>query len=114
MVKVSQLLKGVTATQLISASLAFMKTTRARKSFIASGITTAGAGSATVLVEATNDISAADPGWITVATLSLTLATTKAAGTQAGYATDAAYEAFRMRVTAITGTGAAVDGLAAN
>ena len=87
------------------------KTTRPRKSFHASGITTGGAGSATVLVEASND---GGLSWIALATLSLTTATTLAAGVHAGYATDSAYEIFRCRISAISGTGCAVDAWCAN
>lgn len=111
MVRTSQLLKSVIATQAIGTAPTILKTTNPRKSFLASGYTSAGAGSATVLVEASNDLGLS---WITVATLTLTLATTRAAGVHAGYATDAAYETFRMRVTAIAGTDATIDGWAAN
>ena len=111
MVKTSKLLNGVVATAAIGDAVPFIKTTRSRKSFLANGVTTAGAGSATVLVEASND---GGLSWITVATLTLTTATTLAAGVHAGYATDAAYEMFRLRVTAIAGTNCAVNGWSAN
>ena len=113
MVRTSHLLNAVIATQAISAAVPVIKTTRSRKSFYLTGTTASGAGSATVLVEACNDAGASG-GWVTLATLSIILATVPIATTAQGYATDAAYETFRMRVTAISGTGASLDGWAAN
>lgn len=66
------------------------------------GATTAGAGTATVVIEVTNGGEA----WLTLDTLSLTLSTTPSA---AGGAVVAPWAYIRARVTAITGTGATVS-----
>ena len=107
MVRVSRLISAAIAP----VTSAIIKTTNPRKAFHARVITSAGAGSATVLILASNDLGVS---WVTLATLSLTAATTYAAGVQAGYNTDAAYETFAMQLTAISGTGAVLDGYASN
>ncbi len=68
------------------------------------GTTTAGSGAATVVVEVTNNT---DWPWLTAATLSLTLGTS---ATSDGVAITSAWKYIRLRITAISGTGAAVSG----
>ncbi len=81
-------------------------------SFSAWGITSAGAGSATVLIEASNhpDIEPPEGTWVLLGTLTLVLQATLAAGVPDGLAINAAWRKVRMRVSAIAGTGAAVTG----
>lgn len=76
---------------------------RAAATFQAVGFTTAGAGTATVVVEASNDDGAT---WVTLGTISLILSTTPATD---GFASAASWKAARGRVTALTGTGASVS-----
>jgi len=73
------------------------------KTFQAMGTTTAGAGAATIIVEVTNNITWP---WITLATISLTLGTT---ATTDGVALLAGWKYVRARLSAISGTGAAVS-----
>ena len=70
----------------------------------ASGSTTAGSGSATIVIEVSND----DTNWITAGTITLTLGTTS---TTDGFTTDAPWKYIRARVTALSGTGASVTAL---
>jgi hypothetical protein len=74
----------------------------ADKTFQASGTTTAGAGSATILVQGSND----DTNYDTIGTITLTLATTT--GSDSFKSADR-YKYVRGNVTAISGTGAAVS-----
>lgn len=74
-----------------------------KKTFQASGATTAGAGAATVIIEATNDESLP---YVTLGTIALTLGTTAVAD---GFASDAAWLFVRARITAISGTNASLD-----
>lgn len=71
------------------------------KTFQAHGVTSAGAGAATIAVQGTVDGTV----WDTIGTISLTLSTT-ASGE--GFTSADAYSAFRANVTEISGTGAAV------
>ena len=73
------------------------------KTVQAKGTTTAGAGAATIVIEVTNNT---DWPWITVGTISLTLGT---AAVTDGFAISAGWKAMRARVSAISGTGAAVS-----
>jgi len=73
------------------------------KTFQAKGSTTAGAGAATIVIEVTNDT--AWP-WITLGTITLTLGT---AATSDGLAMLAGWKYVRARLSAISGTGAAVS-----
>jgi len=74
---------------------------RQHMTFQAVGATTAGAGSATVVIEVSND----GTNWITAGTITMTLAT--AAATD-GFAAQAAWSYVRARISAISGIGAAV------
>ena len=71
------------------------------KSCQAYGTTTAGAGAATVAIQASNDNS----NWITVGTITLVLAT---AVSSDGFAMNSLWRHIRANVTAISGTGASV------
>lgn len=75
----------------------------AKTTFQASGATSAGAGSATVVVQVSND---GGDNWITAGTITLTLATTESSD---GFALDAPWDLVRGNVTAISGTGAYVS-----
>jgi hypothetical protein len=72
--------------------------------FYAEGDTSAGAGAATIVVEAKPEGGSV---WVLLGTISLTLGTTKTAD---GFAIDAPWGEVRMRVSAISGTDATVDG----
>lgn len=78
------------------------------RSWTFSGSTTAGAGSATVTVEASDD----GVTWISpaVCTATLTLSTTKVSG---GCRDESSFRYYSMNVTAISGTGASVTVTAA-
>jgi len=70
--------------------------------FHATGSTSSGAGSATILIEVSNDNS----NFITMATISLTLSTSVSSD---GFASQAPWRYQRARVSAISGTGASVS-----
>jgi hypothetical protein len=72
------------------------------KTYCASGLTTAGAGSATVLVQGSNDQDA----WVTIGTITLTLGTTATAD---GFTSEDRFAFVRGNVSAISGTGAGVS-----
>lgn len=72
-----------------------------KRTFQASGATTAGAGAATIKIQVSND----NANWLDLATISLTLSTTTATD---GLAADAPWGYVRANVTAISGTGASV------
>lgn len=69
--------------------------------YAARGTTSAGAGAATILIQGSLD----GTNWITLATITLTLATTSSAD---GFASTAPWPYIRANVSAISGTGAAV------
>lgn len=73
------------------------------KTYQAGGTTTAGAGAATVLVQGSNDEGAS---WNTIGTITLTLSTTRSSDS---FTSDDRYQRLRGNVSAISGTGAAVD-----
>lgn len=73
------------------------------KTFQAKGTTTAGVGAATVIIEVTNDTTWP---WITLGTITLTLGTV---ATSDGLAMLAGWKYVRARLSAISGTGAAVS-----
>lgn len=73
-----------------------------KKTFQASGFTSAGAGAVDVVIEASNDESLP---FVSVGTISLTLSTTPVAD---GFASDAAWKFWRARVDSISGTDAEV------
>lgn len=68
------------------------------------GTTSSGTGSATIVVEVSNDTTWP---WLTADTLTLTLGTT---ATASGTLVDADWKYIRLRVSAISGTGASVSG----
>jgi CheY-like chemotaxis protein len=72
------------------------------KTYDAQGTTTAGAGSATVVVEGSNDGTT----WSPIDTILLTLGTTSSSD---GFTSDDRYAFVRANVTAISGTGAKVS-----
>lgn len=77
--------------------------------FQAYGATTAGAGAATIVIEVSNietPDNAANADWITAGTITLTLGTTR---TSDGFGMTVPWRNVRARVTAISGTGAAVS-----
>ena len=67
------------------------------------GITSAGVGAATVIVEVTNDTTWP---WLTAATITLTLGTT---AVSEGVVIDGSWKYARLRLSAISGTGATVS-----
>ena len=82
-----------------------------RRTFQAIGNTSAGAGTATVEVQATNDPLEAEATWITIGSMALVLGTTKVTD---GFASDAPWRKIRGKVTNLTGTGATVTLLMAS
>ena len=78
-------------------------TPRGRKAtFQAVGSTTAGAGTATVKVQVSND----EEIWLDAASIALTLATIESSD---GFTLDAPWKFVRANLTALTGTGAEVS-----
>ena len=73
----------------------------AKRTFQATGATSAGAGAATVNVQASND----GVNWILIATISLVLSTTSATD---GLASDAPWRYVRADLSALSGTDATV------
>ena len=73
------------------------------KTVQAKGTTSAGAGAATIVIEVTNNT---DWPWITAGTITLVLGTSATAD---GFAISAGWKAMRARVSAISGTDAAVS-----
>lgn len=69
--------------------------------FQATGITSSGAGAATVVVQ----VSCNDLDWITLGTISLTLGTSSSSD---GFVSSGQWPYVRGNVTAISGTGAAI------
>lgn len=81
------------------------------RSFQAMGTTSAGAGAATIIIQVSNVADpelATDVDWLTLGTISLTLGTTQVTDGFAP-AVHAAYRWVRAKVSAISGTDAAVD-----
>ena len=79
-----------------------------KRTFQAEGTTSAGAGAATIIIQASNataPAAATDVDWVTLGTITLTLATTKS---NDGFTTDAAWRWVRARLSAISGTDATV------
>jgi hypothetical protein len=74
------------------------------KTYQAHGVTTAGAGAGTVLIQGSNDGFA----WDLIGTLSLTLATTIATGVSDSFVSDDRYQFIRANCSVISGTNAAV------
>lgn len=74
----------------------------AKMTFQAIGVTSSGAGSSDVLIQASLDNS----NWVTLATISLTLSTTASSD---GFAANAPWEYIRANVSTLSGTGATID-----
>jgi len=92
------------AATTVSSGSAFKPASRDR-TFQVYGETTAGAGSATVVIEVSNVESPGANDWIIASTIVLTLGTTR---TTDGFASIAPWRNVRARVTAISGTNATV------
>lgn len=76
------------------------------RTFMANGTTSAGAGAATIDIEATNEAVPTSTDWtVVLGSISLTLSTTK---TSAGFVSFAPWRNVRANVTAISGTNATV------
>lgn len=75
----------------------------AQKTYQANGVTSAGAGAATILVQGSNDNGAS---WDTIGTITLTLGTTR---TSDSFTSADRYSQVRGNVTAISGTDASVN-----
>lgn len=102
-IRVNSLLINATTT----ASGAAFSPGTGRRTFHAYGITSAGSGAATIVIEVSNLATpAANADWITAGTITLTLGTTR---TSDGFATSAGWKHVRARVSAFSGTGATVN-----
>lgn len=99
-VKTVTLLDAVTST---GASTTNNKILNTNRTFFAVGTVTAGAGSATILIQASNDNS----NWILLDTISLQIASSASAGIGA-YIDTSAWKYIRANVSAISGTDATV------
>ncbi len=77
-----------------------------KHTFQAKGTTSSGSGAATIIVEVSNADTPTEADWITMGTITLTLGTTS---TSDGFNKDAPWKWVRARVSAISGTGAAVS-----
>jgi hypothetical protein len=77
--------------------------------FQAYGSTSAGSGSATILIQVSNVDT--DAAYITMGTITLTLGTTVTAD---GFASDAPWKFVRAKVSAISGTNASVNVVISN
>lgn len=77
-----------------------------RRTFQANGVTSSGAGAATIAIEVSDVPDPASTDWITLGTISLTLGTTN---TTDGFASEAAWRWVRANVTAISGTNSTVN-----
>lgn len=77
-----------------------------KRTFQAYGATSAGAGSATIVIEVSNVQAPGVNDWITAGTIVLTLSTTR---TSDGFTSDAPWTWVRARVSAISGTDATVN-----
>lgn len=71
----------------------------------ATGVTSAGSGAATIIIEVSN-VGGADTNWITMGTIALTLGT---AVTTDGFASNAPWKYVRARISSISGTNATVS-----
>jgi len=109
--------KGVGVTQLLSSATATGSGTTyalrcTNRTFQAMGTTSAGAGSATIVIEGSNKTTPVDGttvDWTTLGTITLTLGTTQ---TNDGFVSSAAWKWIRARVSSISGTGGTVNAYA--
>lgn len=95
--KVHTLLNAATV---VAAGSSYLKPAT-KCTFQAAGTTTAGAGSATIKVQVSNN----DSDWLDLGTITLTLSTTSSSD---GFTAEAPWKYVRGNVTAISGTGASV------
>lgn len=93
---------GILAAAVPAASVAFTQMSPQR-TFFAQGFTSAGAGTATIIVEASLD---GGTTFAVIGTITLVLSTTLSGD---GFAINARWPLTRFRITAISGTGAAVS-----
>ena len=91
---------------LVTVSSAAMRPASVKRTFQASGFTTAGAGASTIIIEVSNLDPPGANDWVVAGTITLTLGTTP---TSDGFVTDAPWTFVRARVSAISGTNAAVS-----
>lgn len=77
----------------------------AKKTFQATGTTSASTGAATIVIQGSNVASTATTDWVTIGTITLSLSTTSAGD---GFVSDAPWKYVRANVTAISGTTATV------
>jgi len=79
----------------------------AKRTFQAQGVTSAGAGTATITISGSND----GTNWVLFGTITLVLATTVATGGPGvdGFASDAPWAYVRANLTVVTGTDATVN-----
>jgi hypothetical protein len=92
-----------------TATSAVFKPQTHNRSYQVYGATSSGSGSATVVIEVSSiesPVNSTNVDWITMGTVTLTLGTTR---TSDGFVSTAAWRNVRARVTAISGTGAAVS-----
>lgn len=74
------------------------------------GVASGAAGTATVLIEASNvAVPAVDGDWVLVATINLTAMPVRPAKESVGFVTDAPWRHVRARLTAVTGVTPLVD-----
>jgi hypothetical protein len=100
--RIDTLLDRVTVT---GAGAVFTPVT-ALRTFQAYGATSAGSGSATIVIEVSNvKTPASDADWITAGTITLTLGVARVSD---GFAMNATWRNVRAHVTALTGTTATV------
>jgi hypothetical protein len=97
----TELLKNKTATG--AGTVFSVPSNKPNRTFHANGLTTSGAGSATIKVQVSNDD---DATWVDLGTITLTLSTTVSGD---GLASSASWDHVRGNVTAISGTGASVS-----
>ena len=76
-----------------------------RRTFQAIGHTSAGAGTATVEIQASLDPNEDSNTWITIGSMAIVLGTTKVVD---GFASDAPWRKIRAKLSNLTGTGATV------
>ena len=92
-----------------TATSAVFRPMREQRSFHVYGATSSGVGSATVAIEVSNiapPVNSTNVDWIQLGTVTLTLGTTRVSD---GFVSIGAWTYVRARVTAISGTGAAVS-----
>ncbi len=104
-IKAHQFYDGRTSTSTIS-TITPIAAWPGIKTFQATGATSAGAGAATIIVYGSNVSSTDVTDWAVLCTITLTLSTTSSGD---ACVTNADYKYNQVRVSAISGTNAAVD-----